>query len=310
MILISVVIPVYKARNIVPELIKRLNKSISFTEDYEIILIEDGCPENSWLEIEKQCEKDKRVKGIKLSRNFGQHYAITAGLEACKGFWVVVMDCDLQDQPEEIKNLYRKALEGFDYVQASRLNRKDKIFKRFSSKLFNFTFRYFSGLQSDSSVSNFGIYNTKVIQSLMDFNDYARSFTSLINQVGFLGTKLSVKHSSRFIGESSYTFSKLLNLSLDIILVNSSKPLKLTVKVGFIISIISFCLAIYNLAANLVGLIKVPGYTSTIFSIWFVGGLILFVLGVIGLYIGKIFDQVKNRPLYIISEKRNLNENN
>ncbi len=136
---ISVVSPVYKAEAIVPLLVEQLINCLALiTSDYEIILVEDGSPDNSWNEIVKQCTTNKKVKGIKLSRNFGQHYAITAGIEHTNGNWVIVMDCDLQDRPEEIKNLYQKAHEGYDIVLARRIERKDHFFKRVSSKSFYF----------------------------------------------------------------------------------------------------------------------------------------------------------------------------
>ena len=303
----SIVSPVYKAKEIVPELVQRIQNTVNkISNNFEIILIDDGCPEKSWESIYVECSKNNFVKGLKLSKNFGQHYAISAGLHFARGEWIIVMDCDLQDLPEEIIPLYNKTKEGYDFVQAKRFNRKDKKIKKLSSYLFNYVFSYLSGSKSDNSVANFGIYNCKVINSINELNEYSRSFPSLLNQVGYSGTKIDVMHSQRLIGSTSYTFSKLINLSLDVILVNSNKPLKITVKVGLLISFLSFTLALYNLIAHFFNMIKVQGYTSTIFSIWFVGGLILFVLGVLGLYIGKIFDQVKNRPLYIIDKKINL----
>jgi dolichol-phosphate mannosyltransferase len=141
---ISVVSPVYRAENIVHELVKQLHKNLlTITEDYEIILVNDASPDESWVAIIKECEKDIRVKGINLSRNFGQHYAITAGLTYAKGDWIVVMDCDLQDRPDEISNLYEKAQEGWDIVYARRTERQDKFLKQLSSNLFNATFTYF-----------------------------------------------------------------------------------------------------------------------------------------------------------------------
>jgi glycosyltransferase involved in cell wall biosynthesis len=307
---ISIVSPVYKSEKIVSELLARIISSVEkITSDFEIILVEDGSPDNSWEEIEKACHFDKRIKGIKLSRNFGQHYAITAGLNYVNSQWVVVMDCDLQDLPEEINNLYEKALEGYEIVLARRDDRKDSIFKKMSSKMFHKLYSYLSGYVSDSSISNFGIYNYRVINEFNKLNEVARSFPSLVNFLGFKSVSINVKHSERFEGKSSYTFSKLMKLSLDVILSNSNKPLRITIKLGFLISFISFLMAIYNLIAHYLGVIKVPGFTTTIFSIWFVGGLNTFVLGIVGLYLGKIFDQVKNRQLYVVSKKININLN-
>jgi glycosyltransferase involved in cell wall biosynthesis len=304
--LISIVSPVYKARNIVFELVAQIETSVlEISENFEIILVDDGCPENSWEIIEHIAKLNKRVVGLKLSRNFGQHYAISAGLSEAKGEWIVVMDCDLQDRPDEIPNLYRKAIEGFDIVLAQRIDRKDNYFKKLFSSLFHKVYSWLSDIDSDSSISNFGIYNLKVIAEYNKIKETSRSFPSLINFLGFNSIKIHVEHSARFEGDSSYNFKKLLNLSFDVILSNSNKPLKLTVKLGFVISCFSFLLAIYNVISYKVGIIKVVGFTTTVFSIWFVGGLILFVLGIVGLYIGKIFDQVKERPLFIISKKIN-----
>lgn len=304
---ISVVSPVYRAENIVEELVKQLQEQLSLiTPDYEIILVNDASPDASWDKIVEECSKDKRVKGLNLSRNFGQHYAITAGLDFTKGDWVVVMDCDLQDRPDEIPNLYRKAQEGWDIVFARRAQRKDKLFKRISSAAFHKIYSYLSGIKTDKTIANFGIFNQKVISEFNSMKETSRSFPSLVHYLGFKRTTLDVKHSDRFEGKTSYSLSKLFSLSLDVILSNSNKPLKLTVKLGFIISIISFLLALYNVFALFIGVIQVPGFTTTIFSIWFVGGLILLVLGVVGLYIGKIFDQVKDRQLFVVSEKINI----
>ena len=146
--LISIVSPEYKGEKMVSELVRRIKESVStITDDFEIILVNDASPDNTWEEIEKECAADSRVKGIDLSRNFGQHYAITAGLHYAKGEWVVVMDCDLQDRPEEIPNLYRKAMEGWDIVYARRVQRKDGFFKRMSSSLFHGVFDWFSGMK-------------------------------------------------------------------------------------------------------------------------------------------------------------------
>ena len=289
------------------ELVTQLHENLlKITDNYEIILVNDDSPDNSWDAIVAECTKDKRVKGINLSRNFGQHYAITAGLSFSKGEWVVVMDCDLQDRPDEIPNLYSKAQEGWDIVKAQRVERHDSFYKRFSSFIFHKVYTYLSGIHTDNSVANFGIYNQKVIVEFNRMKETARSFPSLLDYLGFRTTTLEVKHSERFEGKSSYSLAKLLHLSTDVILSNSNKPLKLTVKFGFFVSVLSFLLALYNIIAKLTGTILVPGYTATIFSIWFVGGLILFVLGTIGLYIGRIFDQVKERQLFIIKDTLNI----
>lgn len=304
---ISVVSPVYRGEKMVAELVRRNVESVStITDDYEIILVNDASPDNSWDEIVKQCESNPKVKGINLSRNFGQHYAITAGLHYAKGDWVVVMDCDLQDRPEEIPNLYRKAMEGYDIVYARRAVRRDGFLKRQSSLWFHRVFKWLSGLKSDNTVANFGIYKRCVIDEFGKMPEQARSFPSLVQYLGFNDTAIDVEHAERAEGRSSYSFHKLLKLGFDVIVSNSNKPLRMAVGIGFGISFVSFMLALYNLIAKIVGIIRVPGFTTMVFSVWFVGGLLLFVMGILGLYIGKIFDQVKGRQLYIVKDEVNI----
>ena len=304
---ISIVSPVYHGEKMVAELVRRNVESVcSITDNYEIILVNDASPDNSWAEIVKQCSLNPKVKGINLSRNFGQHYAITAGLHFAGGEWVVVMDCDLQDRPEEIPNLYKKAMEGFDIVYARRVARKDGFFKRLSSTLFHWVYNWLSGLNADKTIANFGIYKQCVIEEYNSMPERARSFPSLVKYLGFRDTAIDVEHAERAEGKSSYSLYKLLKLSFDVIVSNSNKPLRMAVGIGFGISAVSFLLAIYNLIAKWVGIIRVPGFTTMVFSIWFVGGLLLFVIGIQGLYIGKIFDQVKGRQLYVVREMINL----
>jgi polyisoprenyl-phosphate glycosyltransferase len=306
---ISIVSPVYKAESNVEELVTKIKQSVALiTKNFEIILVNDCSPDNSWAKIYQESEKDKRVKGINLSRNFGQHLAITAGLCSAKGDWIVVMDCDLQDRPDEIPNLYKKAQEGWEIVYARRIKRQDKLSKRISSKFFYWVYSYLSGIATDESTANFGIYHSKVITEYNKMKELARSFPSLVQYLGFKSCAIDVKHSKRFDGSSSYNLSKLFHLSGNVILSNSNKPLKMAVKLGFFITMLSFLIAIYNVSAYLFGYIKVAGFTTTIFSIWFVGGLIMAVLGIVGIYIGKIFDQVKGRQLFIVSDKINIEE--
>lgn len=298
---ISVVSPVYRAEKIIPELVRRIDDSISkITTNYEIILVEDCGPDNSWTAIEAVAKKNPRVKGFKLSRNFGQHYAITCGLDHAKGDWVVVMDCDLQDQPEEIYKLYQKTKEGYDVVLAQRIERQDSILKRFFSKAFYRTLGYLTGSKMDESVANFGIYNQKVIQALTLMRESIRYFPTMVKWVGFNQTAIPIEHAERSEGKSSYNFKRLLNLALDIILAYSDKPIRLMIKFGLIISLASFVMGLVFLIRYLIGEVTVQGYTSLIISIWFFSGLILVMLGVVGLYVGKTFEGVKKRPIYLI----------
>jgi dolichol-phosphate mannosyltransferase len=306
--LISVVSPVYRAERIVQELVSRISNGISsITCNYEIILICDGSPDNSWLEIEKCCKEDHRVIGINLSRNFGQHNAITAGLKCSRGDWVVVIDCDLQDNPGEIPTLFAKAMVGYDIVLTKRILRQDSYFKRLSSLIFQKVYNLMSGLQIDGSISNYGIYSRAVINEFNRMGEVARSFHSLISYLGFRTAIIQLSHSTRFEGKSSYSWKKLLKLGGDVILANSNKPLKMAIILGAFVTFVSFILIIYNFILYFTQNV-ISGFSSTIISIWLIGGLNMLVLGVFGLYIDKIFNQVKNRQLFIISKTINFNK--
>ena len=307
---ISIVSPVYKGEKMVAELVRRNVESVSaVTDDYEIILVNDASPDNSWDEIVKQCAQNPKVKGINLSRNFGQHYAITAGLHYAKGDWVVVMDCDLQDRPEEIPNLYRKAMEGYDIVYARRVVKHVGWWKRFSSVAFHAVFDWLSGVKTDSTIANFGIFKQKVIAEYNEIPQQARSFGSIVSLLGFKTGYVDVEQDESARGGSSYTLRKLLKHSFNIIVSSTNKPLRMAVELGFGMATVSFLLALYNVIAKLTGIIHVSGYTTTVFSIWFVGGLLLFVMGVLGLYVGKIFDQVKGHPLFVVRDEVNIEQN-
>lgn len=301
---LSIVSPVYNAEKILPYLVERIVKSVKeITDDFEIILVEDCGPDNSWSVIESLAKENGHIIGIKFSRNFGQHYAITAGLDQAKGEWVVVMDCDLQDQPEEIVKLYKKAQEGFDIVLARRSVRKDRFFKKFFSAMFYRTLAYLTGSNLDETVANFGIYNRKVIVAVNQMRESIRYFPTMIKWIGFHSTTVDVQHDYRNEGKSSYSFNKLLRLALDIILAYSDKPIRLVIKFGLIVSAFSFTLAIIMLFRWVRGDISVMGYTSLIISIWFLSGIIISTLGMVGLYVGKTFEGVKKRPIYLIEKK-------
>ncbi len=306
---LSVVSPVYRGEKMLSELVERIHKAISpLTDNYEIVLVNDCSPDNSWECISEICKVDKKVKGINLSRNFGQPYAITAGLTYAKGNYIAVIDCDLQNKPEDLPAMYQKALEGYDVVSARRVVREDTFMKRMSSAIFHRVYDFLSGFDTDKAVAEFGIYSRKIVDVYCSIPEYSRSFVELIHTLGFKKTTVDVLHDHRLEGKSSYNLYRLLKLSYDSIISNSNRPLHLAVALGLMMSILSFLMAIYNIFAKFWGLNEVAGYTSTIFSIWFVGGLLLLMMGVLGLYIGKIFDQVKGRPVFIVSDTLNIEQ--
>ncbi len=303
---ISVVSPVYRAEKVLFELVSQIEHSLQVvTPYYEIILVDDYSPDYSWNEIERICSSNQKVKGIKLSRNFGQHYAITAGLSIAQGDWIVVMDCDLQDNPIEIPNLYKKAKEGFDIVLAQRLQRNDSYFKVLGSKLFYACFSYLTNTKQDPTVANFGIYHRQVVDAILSMGDQIRFFPTMVQWVGFERAYLPVEHQSREVGKSNYNLKRLFNLAFNNIIGFSDKPLRLAVKSGLLISLISFMIGIIFFLRYLNGEVLVLGYTSLILSIWFLAGCVISLLGLVGIYIGKMFDKIKERPLYIIKKRIN-----
>lgn len=306
---LSVVVPVYYGASCMEELCNRVKTAAEpVFKDIELILVNDASPDNSWNEIKRLCASDKRIKGINLSRNFGQHYAITAGLNEARGEWVVVMDCDLQDIPEEIPNLYYAAASGgYDLVMAQRVERQDSWLKRFSSRLFYRIFSFLTDTRQDASVANFGIYHHKVITAILAMRDHIRYFPAMAQWVGFKRQYLPVKH-SQCNRESSYSLIKLMKLAFNSMIAFSDKPLRLVVYLGLFISLSSFGLAVYYFIMHFTGRILVMGFVSIVLSIWLLGGIIIFILGITGIYVGKIFDRVKDRPLFIIADKVNTND--
>jgi dolichol-phosphate mannosyltransferase len=303
---ISVVSPVYQAAEIIPRLVAETTLALqSITDSFEIILVDDGSKDDSWESIKKECIKSKNVKGFRLSRNFGQHSAITAGLSYARGDWIVVMDCDLQDRPDQISILYNKALEGFDIVYARRRIRKDSKLKKLYSRAFYALFSFLTSTMQDAAVANFGIYNHKVIKAVLSMNDSIRYFPAMVQWVGFKSTRVDVEHSSRTQGESTYSFKKMVRLAINIIISFSDKPLRLVAQGGLILSGASFAVGLIFLVGYLLGVIKVVGYTSLIISIWLTAGINIFVLGLVGIYVGKAFEKIKGRPIYIVDEDLN-----
>lgn len=299
--IISVVIPVYKADNCLDELYLRLTVSLEcITSKFEIILIEDCGEDNSWSTIKRLANKDSRVHGIQFSRNFGQHSAITAGLDISKGNWVVVMDCDLQDRPEEIPRLYSKAQEGFDIVLARRIQRKDPFFKRVMSVIFYKGFSYLADIDYDGKIGNFRLISRKVVNNFCQMRERLRFFGGLIAWMGFSTTHIDVQHDARFSGKTSYTFRKLCRLASETVIAYSDKPLHLTIRFGLIISFFSFIYGSYIIYRGLLHDIPIIGWSSLIVSLYFLSGIIISILGIIGIYLGKAFDETKRRPLYII----------
>ena len=301
---ISVIVPVYGCRAALPELHRRLVETLeAMGTTFEIVLVNDNCPQNSWEEIERLCALDERVVGMRLSRNFGQIRAITAGLDICRGDWVVVMDCDLQDRPESIPQLYTKAQEGYDVVFARRIARKDSGVTKFLSRAFYKVYDYFTDGNYDSSICNFSISRRLVIQAYCSMREQNRAYTMFIKWLGFKQTAIDLEGDERFEGESSYSFKKKTAMAFELITAQSTKPLKFSVNIGFFFALVAFIYIVVVLVNHAIHPDEVlVGWTSTIAAVFFMGGLVLASVGVVGLYVGNIFNEAKGRPLYVVAE--------
>lgn len=307
--LISVVAPAYRCGSCLKELHRRLCLTLEqLTPHFEIILVNDASPENDWQIIRELASADPRVRGINLSRNFGQHHAIAAGIDHAFGEWVVVMDADLQDQPEEILRLYARAQEGYDVVFATRGNRQDPFLKKLYSRLFTRVINALSSVHVVEGLSNFSIFNRQVADQFRALRERTRSFGLLMLWLGFRASYVEVVHGTRFAGTTSYTFLKALRFALDSLVSQSDQPLRVSIKLGFLTSALSALYACWLAIRYYLLDVSVAGWTSVMVSLFFLTGVVLADLGIIGLYLGKVFDEAKRRPLYVVREGCNLHE--
>ena len=304
-VLLSVVIPVYLAEKTLPELCSRLDKEFKkIPGKCEAILVEDGSPDQSWKVLEQQAAKYNFIKGIKLSRNFGQQNAITAGVDASQGEWTVIMDCDLQDSPEAISRLldYAKS-NNYDIVLVRRNKRKHGLIKRAISRLYYKCFQLLSSYETDPAVGAFRIMSRTVVDAFCNMRESHRFLCGLTQWLGFNVGHLDIEHQSRLEGKSTYTIHKLFNLAFDGLFSFSNRPLYLSITLGAIVSFAAFSTGIYFLIKHIFfQRVEVVGWTSLVLLISFFSGLILVNIGIVGVYIGKIYDQVKHRPLYVIDK--------
>jgi glycosyltransferase involved in cell wall biosynthesis len=304
---ISIVSPVYKAEASLEELYQRLVLSLeTITPDFEIIFVEDCGGDRSWDIIQELSRRDKRVKGIQFSRNFGQHHAITAGFDHATGDWGVLMDCDLQDQPEDIPKLYSRAMEGYDIVLGVRQKRKHNWFNILAGRCFYRLLEYATGAAWDSRIGSFRIMSRKVINNFGVMREQSRYFGGMIQWLGFSTALQDVVHSPRKVGKSTYSFRKLFGLALDAVLSFSERPLYASVFIGFAMSAGAFVCGLYFAGRKIFHGVPIAGWASLIVSMYFLSGLVLLNLGIVGLYVGKVFQQTKSRPLYVVANTTGL----
>lgn len=298
---VSVVVPVYGCRNCIEDLVERVGRALGArSRPYEIILVDDHSPDGSWSRIKEVSERYDAVRGLRLSRNFGQHAAISAGLAHARGTTIVVMDCDLQDVPEEIPVLLAAMKDGVEVVLGQRVDRQDSWTKRTGSMLFYRALGWLTDTTYDHTTANFGAYSRKVVDTLNAMPEEDRFLPLLVRWTGFETVKVAVSHGLRTEGRSSYTLSKLLKMAGRVALSFSDKPLRLVMTAALIIAAVAATFAAFSVYRYSAGDVRVAGFTSIIASIWLVGSIVMACIGVLGLYLGRVHGEVKRRPRYLI----------
>jgi polyisoprenyl-phosphate glycosyltransferase len=296
---LSAVVPVYGCRDCLEVLHARLTASLEeITPDFEIVFVDDRSPDKAWDLLSGLAERDPHTVAIRLSRNFGQHAAITAGLEAARGDWVVVLDCDLQDPPEEIRRLYAKALEGYDVVYAQRRRMGTSGFRRLGSRFYFKLMNIFAGASFEEAGS-FSIVSRRVVEEFLRFKDRHRHYLLMLQWLGFDTASIEYEQPARHTGKSSYGIRGLVAHALDGLFFQTTVLLRWIVFVGFALSVVGLGLAAYYLITKLTGN-AAPGFTSLAVFTLTVGGFIIISTGVTGLYIGRVFEQVRERPLFVV----------
>ena len=301
---LSVVIPVYNETELIEELIGRTNKVLlEMAISYEILLVDDGSVDDSWAKITSLKARFPNLKSIKFSRNFGHHYAISAGLREVTGDFAVVMDGDLQDRPEVIPKLFQKIHEGFDVVFVARENRPESKLYLLLQRIYYFVLNTLSGLEFNSKYANFSIINRKVIDSFNLLSENTRFYGSSILWLGYRKGEVSAQHGTRFAGKPSYTISKRIRLALDVIIAFSDRPLKFAIYLGITQALVSIIFVANLVSKYFLGSNSESIQEIILASIFLSTGIIVLILGLIGIYIGRIYRETKMRPLFLISER-------
>lgn len=299
---ISVIVPVYGCAGCLEELHQRVAQALEEISDrYELILVDDRSPDGAWERLRDLATTDSSVRAVRLSRNFGQHAAITAGLEQSRGRWAVVMDCDLEEKPEDIPRLYEKAQEGFDIVLARRVTRHHSWLRQRAARTYFGLMNVFLKTDIDGAYGTFSLVSRKVIDSYLSVQDKARHYLFILYWLGYKHASIDIEQAPRKNGKSSYSFTALVSHAVDGIFFQTTVLLRWIVYFGFLVALMGLGLAAaFAFLAIFVN--PPPGWTSLAVLLLLVGGFIIMSTGVTGLYIGRIFDQVKGRPLYVVDE--------
>ncbi|MHB8658453.1 MAG: glycosyltransferase family 2 protein [Solirubrobacteraceae bacterium] len=299
---LSVVVPVYGCRSCLIQLHERVGLALKdLVDSYEIVLVDDCAGDGAWDEIERLVAADPRVRGIRLSRNFGQHAAITAGLAYCRGAWAVVMDCDLQDPPEDIPRLYAEALSGYDVVFGERSAKPTGQARRTLGKLYFWGLRNFAGTGGNGQYGTFSVISRKVIDAFLRLGDHDRHYLMVLTWLGFRTTAVRYTPMPRYEGHSSYSFKRLIKHALDGVFFQTTVLLRWVVYLGFFLAAFGITAALYLVGARVVGQ-AYPGWTSIVVLTLVLCGFIILSTGITGLYVGKVFDQSRGRPIFVVDQ--------
>lgn len=309
--MISIVIPLYNEQENVKHLYERLSRaSASWNDDYEIILVDDGSWDDTFPMVDAICRQDPHIKCVKLSRNFGHQAAISAGMRYAKGDAVIIMDGDLQDPPEELHRFLDKWREGYHVVYAVRTKRKEGFFKKLAYATFYRLLHTISDIDIPLDSGDFCVMDKRVVKVLnAEMTEQSRFVRGLRAYAGFKQIGVKYERSERAAGEVKYTFRKLLKLAVDGLLDFSTFPLRIATYLGFMIAVPSFLVGLFFIVHRIFNF-KVfgysasdtPGLASLAVGVFFLGGVIMVILGVIGEYIGRIYFEVKKRPFFIVEE--------
>lgn len=299
---LSVVVPVYGCADCLAALHDRLTRSVEhITDRYEFVFVDDRSVDDGWAVLRRLARADPHVRAYRLSRNFGQDAAITAGLAQARGAWAVVMDCDLEEAPEDIPRLWAAAGEGYDVVRTVRRGWRHSAFRRWSSRLYR---RLTLETDVRPDYSNLSLLSRRVIDAFLRLRDRDREYMIALDWLGFDSTAIEIEHHERHAGKSGYTLERLIRVALDGMFFRSTVLLRLVVLVGFLVALAGLVIAGFEVVDYFVEPSKtVPGYTSLAVLLLVLAGVIIVSVGVVGLYVGRIFEQVKNRPLFLIDRE-------
>lgn len=308
--LLSIVVPVFNEEESITETVQRLlslRESLRMEINVELIFVDDGSQDESLLLLRELANKTSCIKVISFSRNFGHQIAITAGIDLAKGDYVAVIDADLQDPPELISDMYRLALEGFDVVYGKRRSRAgETVFKKLTAAIFYRALNYMCAIDIPTDTGDFRLMSRKVVDAFKKLRERHRFVRGMVPWLGFRATPLEYDRAERYAGETKYPFRKMLAFAINAILSFSSKPLTIAIHLGFMTIFAGMALGAYMLYLKFFTSIPVPGVTAILLTIIVFGGIQIFLIGLVGEYIARIFEEVKERPLYFISETINI----